>query len=94
MHTTAAAGNDQSLEQVGIVGSRDVTDVTGAGDTVAATVALSLACGGTLFDAAEMATYAAAVVVMKRGTATVDRKELETIRAEYPSPSADGIDTA
>jgi len=81
-------------EQIGIVGSRDVADVTGAGDTVAATVALSLACGGTLFDAAEMATYAAAVVVMKRGTATVDRKELETIRAEYPSPSADGIDAA
>jgi rfaE bifunctional protein kinase chain/domain len=73
--------------QVGIVGSRDVADVTGAGDTVAASVALCLACGATLAEAAEMATYAAAVVVMKRGTATVNRTELENMRAKYPRPA-------
>lgn len=72
--------------EIGIVGSRDVTDVTGAGDTVAAAVSLSLACGASLVEAAEMATYAAAVVVMKRGTATVDRSELEAIHAKYPRP--------
>lgn len=77
-------------ESVGIVGSSDVTDVTGAGDTVAATVALSLACGSSLEQAAEMATYAAAVVVMKRGTATVNRQEMEAIRAEYPKPHLGG----
>ena len=80
--------------QVGIVGSRDVADVTGAGDTVSATVALSLACGATMLEAAEMATYAAAVVVMKRGTATVSRDELEVTRTKYPHPQLDGVDNA
>lgn len=89
MHVASADGNS---EAVGIVGSRDVADVTGAGDTVAATVALSLASGASLFEAAEMATYAAAVVVMKRGTATVDRKELESIRAKYPTPHVEDSD--
>lgn len=71
---------------IGIVGSRDVTDVTGAGDTVAAAVALALAGGASLVEAAEMATYAAAIVVMKRGTATVDRDEIRVLRAKYPAP--------
>ena len=55
---------------IGIAGSNEATDVTGAGDTVSAVVALSLACGATLDEAARMATFAASVVVMKRGTAT------------------------
>lgn len=83
MKVVSAAGN---ATEIGIVGSRDVTDVTGAGDTVAAAVALSLACGASLVEAAEMATYAAAVVVMKRGTATVERVEMESIRVKYPHP--------
>jgi rfaE bifunctional protein kinase chain/domain len=77
-----------ATENVGIVGSSDVTDVTGAGDTVAATVALSLAAGATLGEAAEMATYAAAIVVMRRGTATVSREELAALREKHPSPGA------
>lgn len=77
---------DAEPEPVGIVGSRDVTDVTGAGDTVAASVALTLASGGTLTEAAEIATYAAAVVVMKRGTATVTRDEMLRQRKEWSSP--------
>jgi rfaE bifunctional protein kinase chain/domain len=77
-----------SSTEIGIVGSRDVTDVTGAGDTVAAAVSLALACGASLVEAAEMATYAAAVVVMKRGTATVDRGEMAAIRAKYPEPES------
>jgi rfaE bifunctional protein kinase chain/domain len=91
MHVRDAAGK---AEAVGIVGSHDVTDVTGAGDTVAATVTLSLACGATLFEAAEVATYAAAVVVMKRGTATVTRGEIEDSRAKYPRPRLEGGEDA
>lgn len=65
-----------TFETVGITGSREATDVTGAGDTVAAMVALSLAAGATLADAARMATFAASVVVMKRGTATASPDEV------------------
>jgi len=66
-----------------IVGSSDVADVTGAGDAVSATAALALAAGATQLEAAMLATYAASVVVMKRGTATVSREELRSaIRAQ------------
>jgi rfaE bifunctional protein kinase chain/domain len=79
---------DGSCEHVGIVGTRDVTDVTGAGDTVSAAVSLALASGATLAEAAEIATYAASVVVMKRGTATVTPDELLSVREKYPMPVA------
>jgi rfaE bifunctional protein kinase chain/domain len=69
---------------IGIVGSREATDVTGAGDTVSALVTLSLASGASLEDAARMATYAAAVVVMKRGTATASVAELSEVIERYP----------
>jgi rfaE bifunctional protein kinase chain/domain len=59
-----------------IVGSDQVTDVTGAGDTVIATFALSLAAGATFGEAARLANHAAGIVVMKRGTATVSAPEL------------------
>ena len=66
-----------------IVGSSDVADVTGAGDAVSATASLALAAGASQIEAAMLATYAASVVVMKRGTATVSREELrEAIRLE------------
>lgn len=69
---------------IGIVGSREATDVTGAGDTVSALVTLSLASGASLVDAARMATYAAAVVVMKRGTATASVAELSEVIERFP----------
>ncbi len=72
---------------IGIAGSREATDVTGAGDTVAAMVALSLAAGGTLAEAAQMATFAASVVVMKRGTATASPDE---VRSAIAAPGAAG----
>jgi rfaE bifunctional protein kinase chain/domain len=59
-----------------IHGSDEIADVTGAGDTVMATMTLALAAGGTFEAAARLANYAGGVVVMKRGTATVSRKEL------------------
>lgn len=56
--------------------AREVSDVTGAGDTVIATLALALARGATLAEAAALANYAAGVVVGKFGAATLTRDEL------------------
>jgi D-beta-D-heptose 7-phosphate kinase/D-beta-D-heptose 1-phosphate adenosyltransferase len=56
--------------------AREVYDVTGAGDTVMAALSLALAAGASMHEAAILANYAAGVVVGKRGTATVSRKEL------------------
>jgi len=59
-----------------IFGSDQVTDVTGAGDTVIATFTAALAASATTEEAAQLANYAGGIVVMKRGTATVSRAEL------------------
>ncbi len=56
--------------------AREVADVTGAGDTVVATLALALACGASLSDAARLANHAAGIVVGRFGPATVTRDEL------------------
>jgi rfaE bifunctional protein kinase chain/domain len=58
------------------VGGKEPVDVTGAGDTVIATYALSLASEATFSDAAHLANHAGGIVVMKRGTATINRQEL------------------
>jgi len=55
---------------------RQVFDVTGAGDTVLATLALSVAAGASVRDAAALANAAAGVVVGKLGTASVSPREL------------------
>jgi D-glycero-beta-D-manno-heptose-7-phosphate kinase len=66
-----------------IYGSDEIADVTGAGDTVIATLTLALAAGGSFVDAARLANYAGGLVVMKRGTATVSADELRgAIRAD------------
>jgi rfaE bifunctional protein kinase chain/domain len=59
-----------------IFGSDEVTDVTGAGDTVIATFTAALAAGASTEEAAQLANYAGGIVVMKRGTATVSQQEL------------------
>ena len=59
-----------------IFGSDEVTDVTGAGDTVIATFTAALAAGATTEEAAHLANYAGGIVVMKRETATVSQQEL------------------
>jgi len=56
--------------------AREVYDVTGAGDTVIATLASALAAGATLAEAAALANHAAGVVVGKVGTATAAPDEL------------------
>ncbi|HJU05868.1 MAG TPA: D-glycero-beta-D-manno-heptose-7-phosphate kinase [Nitrospiraceae bacterium] len=56
--------------------ARQVYDVTGAGDTVIGTLALALATGASIRDAAVLANQAAGIVVGRVGTATVDSKQL------------------
>jgi rfaE bifunctional protein kinase chain/domain len=56
--------------------AREVADVTGAGDTVVAALALALAAGATLLEAAIVANHAAGVVVARFGPATVTPAEL------------------
>jgi rfaE bifunctional protein kinase chain/domain len=63
-------------------GGRQVFDVTGAGDTVLSTVALTAAAGATLQEAAMLGNAAAGVVVGKLGTATVSHEELRTAARE------------
>jgi D-glycero-beta-D-manno-heptose-7-phosphate kinase len=67
---------DRPTELIPIVGSDEIADVTGAGDTVIATFTLALAVGATFSEAAHLANHAGGLVVMKRGTATVTAKEL------------------
>ena len=57
--------------------AREVADVTGAGDTVIATLALAIAAGATMPEAARLANEAASIVVGKFGVATVSPHELK-----------------
>ena len=59
--------------------AREVADVTGAGDTVIATMTLALAAGASLADAARLANRAAGIVVGKFGPATVSVDELRGV---------------
>jgi rfaE bifunctional protein kinase chain/domain len=75
---------DRPTIHVPIYGSDEVADVTGAGDTVIATLALAIAAGASFDEAARLANYAAGLVVMKRGTATVSPQELrDAIRSDH-----------
>ncbi|MGH9872150.1 MAG: D-glycero-beta-D-manno-heptose-7-phosphate kinase [Pyrinomonadaceae bacterium] len=56
--------------------AREVYDVTGAGDTVIATLAAALGAGATMLEAANLANHAAGIVVGKVGTATASADEL------------------
>jgi D-beta-D-heptose 7-phosphate kinase/D-beta-D-heptose 1-phosphate adenosyltransferase len=56
--------------------AREVADVTGAGDTVIATIAVMLAAGATMSEAARLANEAAGLSVAKFGPATVSLAEL------------------
>jgi D-glycero-beta-D-manno-heptose-7-phosphate kinase len=75
-----------------IYGSDEIADVTGAGDTVMATLALALSAGATFEAAARLANYAGGLVVMKRGTATISADELRNAvkSADVPRRSAGG----
>ena len=68
---------DRPTVHIPISGSDQIADVTGAGDTVIATMTLALAAGATYEEAARLANFAGGLVVMKRGTATVTAAELK-----------------
>ncbi len=72
-----------------IFGTDEIADVTGAGDTVIATLALALAGGASFYEAARLANYAGGLVVMKRGTATVSADELRQAIASDHDTSAE-----
>ena len=73
----------ERVSHIPIYGAAQAVDVTGAGDTVLAAYTLALACGASSLDAAHVANIAGGLVVMKRGTATITRRELlEAIRRE------------
>jgi rfaE bifunctional protein kinase chain/domain len=82
---------DTPTVHIPIFGSDEIADVTGAGDTVMATMTLALAAGATFEGAARLANYAGGIVVMKRGTATVSAEELRhAVRSDASLPAARG----
>ena len=68
--------NSSSLPTVIPTFAQEVYDVSGAGDTVISVLALVLATGASLEDAAYISNLAAGVEVSKRGTATVSQQEI------------------
>lgn len=71
--------------------AQEVFDVTGAGDTVIATLATAMASGATLMEAMSMANHAAGVVVSKLGTSTVTVNELQIAMHRGKAPAQRGI---
>lgn len=63
--------------------AKEVYDVTGAGDTVISTMTLALAAKADLVSAAEIANFAAGIVVGKIGTATASPRELKETITEF-----------
>jgi len=59
--------------------SKEVYDVTGAGDTVIATLGVALAAGAELFEAARLANLAAGLVVQQVGTAPIKKEDLAAV---------------
>jgi D-beta-D-heptose 7-phosphate kinase/D-beta-D-heptose 1-phosphate adenosyltransferase len=70
------ASGDPAVEEHLPAVTREVADVTGAGDTVVAAVAMGLAAGASLVEAARIANQAASLVVGRFGPATVTTEEL------------------
>jgi D-beta-D-heptose 7-phosphate kinase / D-beta-D-heptose 1-phosphate adenosyltransferase len=67
--------------------AREVFDVSGAGDTIAAAMALGLSAGGEIVEACTLANIAAGIVVGKRGTAVVTAGEIMvTLKPNYGMP--------
>jgi len=71
-------GADEPVEGALTAAAREVADVTGAGDTVIAAIALGLAAGATLSDAAALASEAAGLAVTRFGTVAVTADDLRT----------------
>ncbi|MGM0411035.1 MAG: bifunctional heptose 7-phosphate kinase/heptose 1-phosphate adenyltransferase [Bacillota bacterium] len=68
--------NKGSYNHIPVANFSEVYDVTGAGDTVIATLVLTLAAGAPILSAVRLANYAAGIVVRKSGVAVVKPEEL------------------
>lgn len=68
--------HDHHMLELPAFNRSDVFDVTGAGDTVVATMALALVTGSTFFEAMALGNLAAGIVVKKSGTAVTTQMEL------------------
>ena len=79
---------DGAVTRIPAVGSDQIVDLTGAGDSVAAALAAGLAAGCDILTAARLANHAGAVVVMKEGAATASPEELRAsiVRAGEDAP--------
>lgn len=85
----ALVRRDEPAVHIPIFGGDEIADVTGAGDTVIATIAAATAAGADLLEACVLANVAGGLVVMKAGTATVSAAEIrEAIEREDPWPSS------
>jgi D-beta-D-heptose 7-phosphate kinase/D-beta-D-heptose 1-phosphate adenosyltransferase len=76
------------IEEAMPAAAREVADVTGAGDTVVGLLALSLAAGASLADAARIANAAAGLVVARFGPAVVELHELAAAVAQMDGEPA------
>ncbi len=80
--------HDASMRRFPTV-AREVYDVTGAGDTVIASLSYALASGLSIDEAAPFANHAAAVVVGKIGSATVTLDEIDAYESSLRQSSSD-----
>jgi rfaE bifunctional protein kinase chain/domain len=79
----------EAFHEIPIWGDAEAADVTGAGDTVAATTLLAITCGASAEEAALLATIAAGIVVQKHGASIATPEEVERvagIRRKNPQP--------
>ncbi len=81
--TLFEAGNPIHVSHIPAV-AKDVYDVTGAGDTVIATMSLSYASGASLLESAVLSNMAAGAVVGIVGTAAISLDELRTVLKSSP----------
>jgi rfaE bifunctional protein kinase chain/domain len=65
-----------AVVRIPAVGTEEIVDLTGAGDSVAATLTAALAGGADIESACRLANHAGAIVVMKEGAATISADEL------------------
>ncbi len=79
---------DESMRRFPTV-AKEVYDVTGAGDTVIASLSYALACGLSIDEAAPFANHAAAVVVGKIGSATVTLDEIDAYESSLRQSTSD-----
>jgi D-glycero-beta-D-manno-heptose-7-phosphate kinase len=68
--------DDGRVTRIPAVGTEEIVDLTGAGDSVAAALATALAAGCDFETAAQLANHAGGIVVMKEGAATASPEEL------------------